>query len=55
MLDELSADAKQRMDQTIESVRKELAGVRTGRASLSLLDGVTVVAYGADTPGRGLR
>ena len=44
MLDEIVSDASDRMDKTMEAVRKELATVRTGRASLALLDGVTVSA-----------
>ncbi|MGQ9371407.1 ribosome recycling factor [Azospirillum sp. A39] len=40
-------DLKRRMDGAIESFRKELAGLRTGRASASLLEPVTVEAYGS--------
>ena len=36
---ELIEDAKRRMDKTLEVLRKGLASVRTGRASLSILDG----------------
>ncbi len=46
-LKELYAEAKQRMDGQIEHVRREMAGVRTGRASTGLLDNVMVEAYGA--------
>ena len=46
----LVADAKQRMHATMETVRKELATMRTGRASLSLLDNVRVDYYGTPTP-----
>lgn len=46
----LIADAKQRMDATIETVRRELAAMRTGRASLAMLDGVKVDYYGTPTP-----
>ena len=42
----LNAEVKKRMDGAIEHVRKELAGLRTGRASVSLLDPVQVEAYG---------
>ncbi len=38
------------MDQTLEHLRKDLAGVRTGRASLVLLDGIQVSYYGSPTP-----
>jgi ribosome recycling factor len=42
----LNAEVKKRMDAALEHVRKELAGVRTGRATVSLLDPVHVDAYG---------
>jgi ribosome recycling factor len=48
--EQLIADAKQRMHATLESVRKELAAMRTGRASLSMLDNVRVDYYGTPTP-----
>jgi ribosome recycling factor len=44
------AEANQRMDATIESVRRELSSLRTGRASLSMLDGVRLDYYGTPTP-----
>lgn len=47
---ELFADVKRRMDAQVEFVRKELAGVRTGRASTGLLEGVQVEAYGSKVP-----
>jgi ribosome recycling factor len=46
----LIADAKQRMDASLETVRRELAVMRTGRASLSMLDGIKVDYYGTPTP-----
>ncbi len=46
----LCADSKKRMDGHIEHVRRELAGVRTGRASTGLLENVMVEAYGAKMP-----
>jgi ribosome recycling factor len=49
-LKSLSAEVKKRMDGSIEHVRKELAGLRTGRASVSLLDPVQVEAYGTNMP-----
>jgi ribosome recycling factor len=45
-LDEL----KTRMQKSIASLKDELAGLRTGRASPSLLEPVTVVAYGSRMP-----
>ena len=46
----LSAEVKKRMDGAIEHVRKELAGLRSGRASVTLLDPVHVEAYGSSVP-----
>ena len=46
----LIADAKQRMDATFETLRRELAAMRTGRAALSMLDGIRVDYYGTPTP-----
>src|ERR671924_2143213 len=46
----LFGEVKKRMDGQLEFVRKELAGVRTGRASTGLLDTVHVEAYGAKMP-----
>jgi ribosome recycling factor len=43
-------EVKTRMDAAIERVRREMAGVRTGRASVALLDGVHVEAYGSKVP-----
>jgi ribosome recycling factor len=46
----LFGEVKKRMDGQIEHVRKELAGVRTGRASTGLLESVQVEAYGTKMP-----
>jgi ribosome recycling factor len=46
----LIADAKQRMNTSVETVRRELSVMRTGRASLAMLDGVRVDYYGTPTP-----
>src|SRR6476646_613518 len=46
----LSAEVKKRMDSQIEHVRRELGGVRTGRASVNILDTVHVEAYGSMVP-----
>jgi ribosome recycling factor len=50
LIDELLADAKERMQKSVEATRGELATVRTGRASPHLLDRLSVDYYGADTP-----
>ena len=44
------SEVKARMDGTIERVRRDMAGVRTGRATVSLLDGIQVDAYGSKMP-----
>ena len=44
--DSLLTDLRRRMDGAIEVLRKEFGGLRTGRASASLLEPVTVSAYG---------
>ena len=41
---------KSRMDKAVEAFRKEMAAVRTGRASVHMLDGVQVDYYGTMTP-----
>ena len=46
----MSAQIKTRMDTIIEHTRREIAAVRTGRASVNLLDGVQVEAYGSRMP-----
>jgi ribosome recycling factor len=50
LIDELLADAKERMGKSVESTRNELATVRTGRASPHLLDRLNVEYYGEATP-----
>ena len=49
-LKSLSAEVKKRMDTQIEHVRREFGGVRTGRASVTILDAVHVDAYGSHMP-----
>ena len=41
---------EKRMDGAIASLKTEFSGLRTGRASIHLLDTIVVVAYGAPTP-----
>jgi ribosome recycling factor len=48
--DEFLADARERMQKSVEACRHELATVRTGRASPHLLDRLEVDYYGAVTP-----
>lgn len=47
---ELKRKAVEKMDHSIEALKKEFASVRTGRASLTLLDGIKVDCYGVPTP-----
>jgi ribosome recycling factor len=44
------AEVKTRMDAAIDRVRREMAHVRTGRATVGLLDGIQVEAYGSKMP-----
>jgi ribosome recycling factor len=46
----LAAEVKKRMDAQLEHVRREFSGVRTGRASVTILDTVHVEAYGSHMP-----
>lgn len=50
MFEALIKEMKRKLDTAVEAHRKELAGVRTGKASLSLLDGIMVEYYGTATP-----
>src|SRR5262245_8419819 len=43
-------DARKRMDSAVEDGRKKLAAVRTGKASVNLLDNVSVEYYGTTMP-----
>jgi ribosome recycling factor len=46
----MDAQLKSRMEKAVEDFRKAMAGVRTGRASVHMLDGVTVDYYGSQMP-----
>ena len=50
MLKQVFADFERRLKTSIEAIGREVAKVRTGRASLAILDGVTVDYYGTPTP-----
>ncbi len=50
MLKEIQARAEKEMRKAIEAALKGFNGVRTGRASLALLDGLMVEAYGSPVP-----
>ena len=49
-LKSLAAEVRKRMEAQIEHVRREFGGVRTGRASVTILDSVHVEAYGSHMP-----
>jgi ribosome recycling factor len=48
--DSLLKDLRRRMDGALEVLRKEFGGLRTGRASASLLEPIVVPAYGSTMP-----
>jgi ribosome recycling factor len=50
MIESTLQETKERMAKTIDDLENELKRVRTGRASLSLLDGIRVDYYGTQTP-----
>ena len=50
MVKEVSKETRSRMEKVIEDFRHKLATVRTGRASTSLLDNITVEYYGTPMP-----
>jgi len=50
MIEELLADARERMTKSVESTRHEFGSVRTGRATPALLDRIMVDYYGTSTP-----
>lgn len=50
MINSVYDETRDKMDKTIEGFKKELNKVRTGRASLSLLDAIRVDYYGTRTP-----
>jgi len=50
MVDDVVKDLKESLEKSLESLKRELAKVRTGRANLALLDGIKVEYYGTPTP-----
>ncbi|MCK5418622.1 MAG: ribosome recycling factor [Desulfobacterales bacterium] len=50
MIDDIYQDTKESMGKTVEALKRELQRIRTGRASLSVLDGIKVDYYGTPTP-----
>jgi ribosome recycling factor len=50
MINDVIADAESRMGKAIEALRRDLGGIRTGRASPALVERLNVDYYGASTP-----
>lgn len=50
MIEELKADARERMAKSVEALGQAFNKIRTGRAHPSLLDNIMVSYYGSDTP-----
>ncbi len=50
MIQEVLADARQRMQKSVEATRRELAGLRTGRAHPGLVEHIRVEYYGTAVP-----
>jgi ribosome recycling factor len=50
MLKENYNECSKRMDKSLESLGRELAGIRTGKATTAILDGIRVDYYGNPTP-----
>jgi ribosome recycling factor len=49
-MNEVVFEMAEKMEKSLDSFKNELAKVRTGRASLALLDGIAVNAYGSSMP-----
>ena len=50
MIDDIYEETRERMEKSIAALINELKRIRTGRASLSLLDGIRADYYGTQTP-----
>ncbi len=50
MIDDIMRDTRQHMAKSVESLRHDLTGIRTGRANPALLEKITVEYYGTPTP-----
>lgn len=50
MIESIYQEAKERMDKSVDALKNELKRVRTGRASLTIFDGIRVDYYGTSTP-----
>ncbi|MDR7122763.1 ribosome recycling factor [Rheinheimera soli] len=50
MINDILKDSKTRMEKSVDALKSQLSKIRTGRAHPSLLDGIQVSYYGANTP-----
>jgi ribosome recycling factor len=50
MIKDILADARERMEKTIDALQSDLRAIRTGRASPALVERLTVEYYGVPTP-----
>ncbi len=50
MLKDNYRDAESRMNKTLDALARELSGIRTGKATTNILDGIKVDYYGTSTP-----
>jgi ribosome recycling factor len=50
MINDITADAEEGMKKALESFKRDLQKIRTGRANTSMLDGIKVDYYGTPTP-----
>ena len=50
MIDDIQGDAEERMDKSLEALGQNFNKIRTGRAHPSILDGIRIDYYGAETP-----
>ncbi len=50
MIDDIRSEAQERMEKSLDALSHNFNKIRTGRAHPSLLDGLKVEYYGAETP-----
>ena len=50
MIDDIQTDAEERMQKSLEALSQNFNKIRTGRAHPSILDGIRIDYYGAETP-----
>ncbi len=50
MIDDIKNDAQNRMGKSVDALKHELQRLRTGRASVALVEGIKVSYYGSDMP-----